>query len=43
MNSFSLPRNFIEDPEELLRKKFVEARDKLESPSRTPSATQASS
>jgi len=44
MNGFSLPRNFIEDPEKLLtKKKFVEARDKFESPSRTPSATQASS
>jgi len=44
MNGFALPRNYIEDPEKLLRKKkFVEARDKFESPSRTPSATQASS
>jgi len=44
MNGFALPRNFIKDPEKLLRKKkFVEARDKFESPSRTPSATQASS
>jgi hypothetical protein len=44
MNGFSLPRNFTEDLEKLLRKKkFVEARDKFESPSRTPSATQASS
>jgi len=44
MNGFALPRNFIEDPEKLLRKKkFVEARDKSESPSRTPSAAQASS
>jgi len=37
MNGFSLPRNFIEDLEKLLRKKkFVEARDKFESQSRTP-------
>ena len=44
MNGFALPRNFTEDPEKLLRKKkFVEARDKFESPSRTPSAAQASS
>ena len=44
MNGFSLPRNYIEDPEKLLRKKkFVEAKDKFESPSRTPSAAQASS
>ena len=44
MNGFALPRNFIEDPEKLLRKKkFVEARDKFESPSRTPSTAQASS
>jgi len=44
MNGFALPRNFIEDPEKLLRKKkFIEARDKFESPSRTPSAAQASS
>jgi len=43
MNGFDLPRNFIEDPEKLLRKKFVEARDKFESSSRTPSAAQASS
>jgi hypothetical protein len=43
MNGFALPRNFIETPEKLLRKKFVEARDKFESPSRTPSAAQASS
>ena len=44
MNGFALPRNFIEDPEKLLRKKkFVEARDKFESPSRTPSVAQASS
>jgi len=44
MNGFSLPRNFTEDPEKLLRKKkFVEVRDKFESPSRTPSAAQASS
>ena len=43
MNGFSLPRNFTDDPEKLLRKKFVEAKDKFESPSRTPSATQASS
>jgi len=39
MNGFALPRYFAEDPEKLLRKnKFVEARDKFESPSRTPSA-----
>jgi len=44
MNGFALLRNFTEDPEKLLRKKkFVEARDKFESTSRTPSATQASS
>jgi len=44
MNSFALPRNFTEDPEKLLRKKkFVEARDKFESQSRTPCAAQASS
>ena len=44
MNGFALPRNFIEDLEKLLRKKkFVEARDKFESPSRTPSAAQANS
>jgi len=44
MNGFALPKNFTKDPEKLLRKKkFVEARDKFESPSRTPSATQASS
>ena len=44
MNGFALPRNFTEDPEKLLRKKkFVEARDKFESPSRTPSAAQARS
>jgi len=31
MNGFSLPRNFTEDPEKLVRKKkFVEARDKFE-------------
>ena len=43
-NDFPLPRNFIEDPEKLFRKKkFVEARDKFESPSRTSSAAQASS
>jgi len=44
MNGFALPRNFTKDLEKLLvKKKFVEARDKFESPSRTPSATQASS
>jgi len=44
MNGFVLLRNFTEDLEKLLRKKkFVEARDKFESPSRTPSAAQASS
>jgi len=44
MNGFSLPRNFTHNLEKLLRKKkFVEARDKFESPSRTPSAAQASS
>jgi len=43
MNGFALPGNFTEDLEKLLRKKFVEARDKFESPSRTPSAAQASS
>jgi len=44
MNVFSLSRNFTEDLEKLLRKKkFIEARDKFESPSRTPSAAQASS
>ena len=44
MNGFALPRNFTKDLEKLLRKKkFVEARDKFESPSRTPSAAQASS
>jgi len=44
MNGFSLPRNFTDDPEKLLKKKkFVEARDKFESPSRTPSAAQTSS
>jgi len=44
MNGFSLPRNFSEYREKLLRKKkFVEAKDKFESPSRTPSAAQASS
>jgi len=44
MNGFSLPRNFTNSSEKLLRKKkFVEARDKFESPSRTPSAAQASS
>ena len=44
MNGFSLPINFTKDPEKLLRKKkFVEARDKFESPWRTPSATQATS
>jgi len=44
MNGFALPRNFTIDPEKLLmKKKFVEAKDKFESPSRTPSATQASS
>jgi len=44
MNGFALPRNFTEDPEKLLRKKkIVEARDKFESPSRTPSTAQASS
>jgi len=37
MNDFSLPRNFTEDTEKLLRKKkFVKVRDKFESPSRTP-------
>jgi len=44
MNGFALPRNFTKDLEKVLRKKlFVEARDKFESPSRTPSAAQASS
>jgi len=44
MNGFALPRNFTENPEKLLRKKkFIEARDKFESPLRTPSAAQASS
>jgi hypothetical protein len=44
MNGFALPTNFTKDPEKLLRKKkFVEARDKTESPSRTPSVAQASS
>jgi len=44
MNGFSLPRNFTQDLEKLLRKKkFLEARDKFESPSRTPSAAEASS
>jgi len=44
MNGFALPRNFIEDPEKLLRKKkFVEARDIFESPSRTSSVAQVSS
>jgi len=44
MNGFALPRNFTEDLKKLLRKnKFIEARDKFESPSRTPSAAQASS
>jgi len=44
MNGLALPRNFTQDLEKLLRKKkFVEARDKFESPSRTPSAAQASS
>jgi len=44
MNGFALPRNFTEDLEKLLRKKkFVEARGKFESPSRTPSVAQASS
>jgi len=44
MNGFALPRNFTKDPEKLLRKKnLIEARDKFESPSRTPSAAQDSS
>jgi len=44
MNGFSLPRNFTDDPEKVFRKKkFEEARDKFESPSRTPSAAQANS
>jgi len=44
MNGFALPRNFTNDLEKLLsKKKFVDARDKFESPSRTPSAAQASS
>jgi len=44
MNGFSLPRNFIEDLEKLLRKKkFVEARYKFESSSRTASDAQARS
>jgi len=44
MKDFALPRNFTEDLEKLLRKKkFIEARDKFESPSRTQSAAQASS
>jgi len=44
MNGFALPRNYIDDTEKLLRnKKFVEARDKFESPSRTSSPAQASS
>jgi len=44
MNGFALPRNFILDLEKLLwKKKLVEARDKFESPSRTPSAAQANS
>jgi len=44
MNGFALPRNFTEDLKKLLRKKkFVEARDKFELPSRTPSAAQARS
>jgi len=44
MNSFALSRNFTKDLEKLLRKKkFVEAKDKFESPSRTPSAAKASS
>jgi len=43
MNGCALPRNFTEDLEKLHRKKFVEARGKFESPSRTPSAAQASS
>jgi len=43
MNGCSLPRNF-KDPKKLLRKKkFVEAREKFESTSRTPSAAQACS
>jgi len=44
MNGFALPINFTKDLEKLLwKKKFVEARDKFKSPSRTPSAAQASS
>jgi len=44
MNGFALPRNFTEDLEKLIRKKkFVEARKKFKSPSRTPSAAQVSS
>jgi len=44
MNGFDLQRNFTENLEKLLRKKkFVKVRDKFESPSRTPSAAQASS
>jgi len=44
MYGFALPRNFTEDLEKLVwKKKFVEARDKFESPSRTPSVAQASS
>jgi len=44
MNGFSLPNNFIDDPERLIRrKKFVEAWDIFDSPPRTPTAAQASS
>ena len=44
MNGFALWRNFTEEPEKLVRKKkFVEARDKFKSTSRTPSTAQASS
>jgi len=44
MNDFPLLRNFTDNLEKLLgKKKFIEARDKIESPSITPSAAQASS
>ena len=44
MNGFALPRNFTKDLEKLLiKKKFVEARYKFESSSRTASDAQARS
>jgi hypothetical protein len=43
MNCFSLPNNFTDDLEKILRRrKFVEVRDNFESPSRTPIAARPS-